>query len=147
MPRSGPHPLRLATVQDEAGITPAKGNSMSNVYAFTAMGAKYYPEFISVNETDDPDLFTITVRSKEVVRDSEYICGYAADEGKPGRCTPGDEHCNNYCNMAPEKGPMADAPMPCSQTTEGSMAVITLTMAQMEELAGAIIRANTGKAV
>jgi len=33
-----------------------------NVHAFTAPGVAY-PEYISVNETDDPDKFTITVRS------------------------------------------------------------------------------------
>lgn len=27
-------------------------------------------------------------------------------------CYPGDAICNNYCNMAPQKGPMASAPPP-----------------------------------
>lgn len=40
-----------------------------------------------------------------------YICGYETDKGKPGRCTPGDAHCNNYCNMAPEKGSMQSVPV------------------------------------
>lgn len=70
-----------------------------NVYAHTAPGASY-PEYISVNETDDPNLFTIVVRSP----------------AKP------DGSC-------------------------GDAAQITLTMAQTEELAGAIIRANTGSSV
>lgn len=33
-----------------------------NIYAYTSPGAAY-PQFISVNETDDPNLFTIDVRS------------------------------------------------------------------------------------
>lgn len=69
-----------------------------NVFAYTAFDASY-PEYISVNETADPNLFTITVR------------------GKP------------------------------SDTREGATAMVTLTMLQMEELAGAIVRANTGTAV
>lgn len=39
-----------------------------------------------------------------------YICGYASDKGAPGRCTPGDDRCNNYCNLAPTKGPMQPHP-------------------------------------
>lgn len=117
-----------------------------NIFAYTAPGGNY-PEYISVNETDDPDLISVTVRSKPAVRAGVYICGYARDKGHPGRCTPGDERCNNYCNMAPEKGKMADSPLPCHQVEEGSQAVITLTIGQTEELAGAILRANTGKAI
>jgi hypothetical protein len=83
-----------------------------NVFAFTAAGNNY-PEYVSVNQTDDPDKFTITVRSAPAKRQGVYVCGYA-DKGQPGRCTPGDDdHCNNYCNMAPEKGAMQDAPQPC----------------------------------
>ena len=71
-----------------------------NLYAYTAMGLQY-PEYISVNETDDPNLFTITIRSKpNSVR--EY---------------------------------------------DGPTAEITLTMVQMNELAGAILRGITGDSV
>ncbi len=70
-----------------------------NVFAYTAPGSDY-PEYISVNETNDTNLFTITVRSPR------------NDDG-----------------------------------TEGASATITLTMPQMDELAGAIIRAITGTAV
>jgi hypothetical protein len=118
-----------------------------SIFAFTATDRAVYPEYISVNETDDPDLFSITVRSQPAMHKGAYICGYAKDKGQHGRCTPGDEHCNNYCNMAPEKGKMADHPLPTEQVTVGATAIITLTMRQMEELAGAIVRANTGAAV
>ena len=117
-----------------------------NVHAYTAPGASY-PEYISVNETDDPNLFTITVRSAPTKRDGSYICGYARDKGQPGRCTPGDDRCNNYCNMAPEKGRMQDHPLSCQHVDEGPSAVITLTMAQIDQLVGDIQRAITGAAV
>lgn len=51
-----------------------------------------------------------------------YICGYARDKGQPGRCTPGDEHCNNYCNMAPEKGPMQRSPKDLDPAAEFAVA-------------------------
>lgn len=117
-----------------------------NVFAFTAPGASY-PEYISVNETDDPDLFTITVRSPPTVRDGAFICGNPSDKGQPGRCTAGDDNCNNYCNMAPERGKMADAPMPCRHVREGATASITLRMDQIDHLTGALMRALVGTAV
>jgi hypothetical protein len=117
-----------------------------NIYAHTAPGADY-PEYVSVNATDDPDKFTVSVRSPPKVEQGSYVCGYARDKGQPGRCTPGDEHCNNYCNMAPDKGPMADHPASCEHTREGSTAMATLTMVQMDEMSGAIQRAITGTAV
>ena len=70
-----------------------------NVFAFTAPGANY-PEYISVNETEDPDKFT------------------------------NDERC-------PRREARA-----CGDTSR-----VPLTMQQMDELAGAIIRAVTGAAV
>lgn len=42
-----------------------------------------------------------------------YVCGHARDKGQPGRCTPGDDRCNNYCNLAPQKGPVQAAPAEC----------------------------------
>lgn len=117
-----------------------------NVHAHTAPGADY-PEYISVNETDDPNLFTVTVRSAPTKREGSYVCGYARDKGQPGRCTPGDDHCNNYCNMAPEKGAMQDHPRPCEHVGEGPTAIITLTMPQIDQLAGDILRATVGTSV
>ena len=40
-----------------------------------------------------------------------YVCGVT--------CHPGDENCNNYCNMAPQKGPMADAPRSTMKPEQG----------------------------
>lgn len=45
-----------------------------NIFTYTAPGSDY-PEYISVNETDDPDKFTITVRSP---RKADGTCGDAA---------------------------------------------------------------------
>lgn len=70
-----------------------------NLYAYTAPGTQY-PEYISVNETDDPNLFTITIRSE------------------PGK-----------------------------REYDGLTATITLTMVQMNELAGAILRGIKGDSV
>jgi len=35
-------------------------------------------------------------------------------------CQPGDATCNNYCNMAPQKGPMAKYPPPGPDSQEKS---------------------------
>lgn len=106
-----------------------------NIFAYTAPGASY-PEYVSVNTVqDDADKLTVTVRSAPKREEGAYICGIEGrDEGKPGRCIAGDDNCNNYCNMAPEKGKMQDHPKPCVHIREGSQAVITLTRSQAKEL-------------
>ena len=116
-----------------------------NVYAMTAPGSNY-PEYISINSTDDPTLFTVTIRSPPATRDGAYICGYARDKGKLGRCTPGDDRCNNYCNMAPEKGPMQDHPNACEHITEGATAQMTLSASDLSALASAAQRVAVGAA-
>ena len=45
-----------------------------NIYAHTASGTDY-PEFISVNETDDPETITVLVRSP---RKEDGACGDTA---------------------------------------------------------------------
>ena len=86
--------------------------------AYTAVNGDSYPEYF--NATRDGDEVVITVREAPTIReDSTFICGFARDRGKPGRCTPGDACCNNYCNMAPEKGPMQDHPAKCRRVFEG----------------------------
>jgi len=89
-----------------------------NIFAYTAPGSEY-PGYVSINREPDGNV-TITVRAAPTIHeDSIYICGFRTDKGKYGRCTPGDEHCNNYCNNAPEKGPMQDRPKSCRQVHEG----------------------------
>lgn len=92
-----------------------------------------YPGFVNVSRADDRSV-VLYVRGNPEKRDAAYICGFAADKGMPGRCSPGDDACNNYCNMAPQKGPMADRPAPCSQTSEGKAATLRLTADEWEKL-------------
>lgn len=46
-----------------------------------------------------PDIFAVTY---EACPKRSMICGVD--------CHPGDAVCNNYCNLAPQKGPMQDHP-------------------------------------
>lgn len=90
-----------------------------NIFAFTALGAQY-PGYVSINRLENGDV-EVTVRSAPRVQDGGYICANPRDAG-PGRCVPGGPTCNNYCNMAPQKGPMQDHPLPCTHTIEGKTA-------------------------
>lgn len=84
-----------------------------------------YPGYVNFTRNDDGTV-TVIVRGDPKKIDAGYICGYALDKGYPGRCTPGDDRCNNYCNMAPEKGPMQPHPAPCVQTHCGPEASVKL---------------------
>lgn len=108
---------------------------MSKLISACTTLAPSYPGYINISRADDGAV-VIIVRGDPTVRDGCYVCGHASDIGKPGRCTPGDGHCNNYCNMAPQKGPMVDAPLPCSQTIEGKTAVVKLSADEWTKLVG-----------
>ena len=95
-----------------------------NIFAYTAPGGSY-PGYVSINCDKDGNV-AVTVREASTVREGVYVCGFAADKGKPGRCTPGDQFCNNYCNMAPSKGPMQDHPLSCTDVYEGKQATFTV---------------------
>lgn len=95
------------------------------VHAYTKPGASY-PGYVNVKRADDGSV-VLTARGDPASRMGAFVCGYPRDKGQPGRCTPGDEACNNYCNLAPEKGPMAAGPLPTTQTFEGATATIVLT--------------------
>lgn len=99
----------------------------SNLFAYTAPGSGY-PGYVSVNREANGDV-TVTVRADPTERDGVYICAHAADAG-PGRCVAGGPTCNNYCNMAPEKGPMQDAPLPCLHVIEGATVSYTIPAAE-----------------
>lgn len=101
--------------------------------AMTKPGAEY-PGYVNASRDDDGSI-VLTVRGDPEFReDGAYVCGYARDKGKPGRCTPGDENCNNYCNSAPEKGPMQDHPKPCRQVFEGETVELRLTAEEYAEM-------------
>ena len=102
------------------------------IAAYTTL-APIYPGYVNVRREDGGSVI-ITVRGDPTVRDGEYICGRASDKGAHGRCTPGDDHCNNYCNMAPQKGPMQDHPLPCQQTLCGETVTLRLTSAEWADL-------------
>jgi len=89
--------------------------------ALTALDSPY-PPFINISETEGGDV-QFSLRAPATDTEGVYVCGHASDRGKHGRCTPGDGNCNNYCNMAPEKGPMADSPKPCRHIDVGASVV------------------------
>ena len=93
-----------------------------------------YPGYINFSENADGTVSVIVRGDPKAYEDGRYICGYARDKGQPGRCTAGDENCNNYCNMAPEKGPMQPSPKPCVQIVEGAHACMTMSREAFEAL-------------
>lgn len=94
-----------------------------NLFAFTAAGSEF-PGFVSINQSESGDV-TVTVRAASTIRDGVYVCAHKGEEA-PGRCTPGGPTCNNYCNMAPEKGPMQDQPLGCRHVDPGQMTSLTI---------------------
>lgn len=88
-----------------------------NLFAYTPVGMSW-PGYVSINRLPNGDV-EVTVRGKPTVREGAFVCGNPRDRDKPGRCTPGDLKCNNYCNMAPGKGPMQPHPLPCTYVDAG----------------------------
>lgn len=103
--------------------------------AYTKTGINY-PGYI--NASRDGDLVFLTVRGDPTTHHGVYICGYDRDKGQLGRCTPGDQHCNNYCNSAPQKGPMQDSPNPCEQVVEANTVTLSLSADEWAAVVAAI---------
>lgn len=104
--------------------------------AYTKPNANY-PGYI--NASRDGDRVILTMRGDPTSCDAAYICGLAPqDKGQLGRCTPGDEHCNNYCNLAPEKGSMQDQPKPCVQIFEAPTVTLSLSTDEWAAVVAAI---------
>lgn len=95
----------------------------TNIFAYTPPGS--YPPYLSVNRLENGDV-SVTVRTAPKVVQGSYICSH---KPRPGACTAGGPTCNNYCNMAPQKGPMQDHPLPCEHTIEGTTSVIVIPAA------------------
>lgn len=91
-----------------------------------------YPGYINVSENESG--ITIVIRGDPKKVSGSLICGYARDYGQPGRCTPGDELCNNYCNHDTSQ-PMPDRPGLCEQTLEGPTAQVTFTHREWQQIA------------
>jgi hypothetical protein len=106
--------------------------------AFTTV-APIYPGYINISEAGDGAV-VITMRGDPTTRDGCFVCGNPSDKGKPGRCLPGDENCNNYCNLAPQKGPMVDSPAPCVQTFEGNTVSVRLTTEEWAALSAELAK-------
>lgn len=92
-----------------------------------------YPGYINFTREDDGTV-TVHFRGDPTMRDGAYVCGYARDKGQPGRCTPGDDRCNNYCNTAPQKGPMQKTPADCVQVHEGKTGTLKLSPGAFDAL-------------
>jgi hypothetical protein len=92
-----------------------------------------FPGYINVEKLDDGTV-RVVVRGDPKTREGIHVCGFAADKGKHGRCTPGDDRCNNYCNMAPEKGPMAPSALPATITDCGETVMLTLPWAAWDDV-------------
>lgn len=107
---------------------------MSKLIAAYTTLEPIYPGFVNISRDDDGSVIVYIRGNPETHADRAYICGYAVDKGKPGRSTPGDDACNNYCNLAPQKGPMVDHPASCSQTYQGKTAAVRLTADAWEKL-------------
>ena len=96
-----------------------------------------YPGYVNVSQ--DGDTVTLIVRGDPIVREnSSFICAHAHEKGQLGRCTPGDEHCNNYCNEAPEKGAMQDHPKTCTQVFEAATVTVNFTAEEWTAVLAAI---------
>lgn len=95
-----------------------------NIFAYTAPGADY-PGYVSINRLGNGDV-SVTVRAApDGPEEGIRVCRHKADAG-PYDCYAGGPHCNNYCNMAPEKGPMQDHPELIEYTTPGVVAEFTI---------------------
>ncbi|MGN6142412.1 MAG: hypothetical protein ACTHOP_02350 [Mesorhizobium sp.] len=112
---------------------------MNTLIAAHTTSAPIYPGYINVSR-DDSGGVLITTRGDPKVRAGAYICGNPSDRGKHGCCTAGDENCNNYCNMAPQKGPMQDHPAPCTQTFEGETVTVRLSADEWRALAAELAK-------
>lgn len=109
--------------------------SETKVGAFTAPEGSYPPY---INVTMEGGKVRVTVRSPPVESEGVNICGFAGrDDHQPGRCTPTNGRCNNYCNAKPGE-PMPDSPLPCTTITQGATASIELELSQWEAVIEAL---------
>jgi len=74
--------------------------TQGTIFAWTDAGGSYPAYF---NATADGDHVILTIRSEPTSVNGSRVCGVT--------CHPHTEHCNNYCNQAPEKGLMAARPL------------------------------------
>lgn len=128
-------PLKLIALESGRIVPEPVVASAPRVVAHTNLD-QTYPGYINFTREDDGTV-SVYLRGDPSKFEGSYICGYAADKWKPGRCTPGDDRCNNYCNMAPQKGPMQDHPADATQIREGATTKLTLSAADFDALIAA----------
>lgn len=97
---------------------------MSHSVAYTAPGTSY-PGFVNLTRNED-GTYTLTVRGDPEAREGIHVCGQT--------CLPGGPTCNNYCNLAPAKGPMQPSPERCTHVKCGEQVTITLTGEALDAL-------------
>lgn len=102
---------------------------MNKCGAWTAMTGVGYPPYVNI--TYEGEDVIITVRGEPTVREGAHVCMYKPG---PGNCVPGGPTCNNYCNMAPEKGPMQDHPLPCTHVEEGKFVQVRMPRVDWDEI-------------
>ena len=90
-----------------------------------------FPGYINFSREADGSI-TVHFRGDPQEVNGCFVCANLADKGKSGRCFPGDDNCNNYCNMAPAKGPMQRSPKDCVQVIEGANASLKMTAEAFE---------------
>lgn len=100
--------------------------------------APVYPGYVNLSREADGTV-VVTVRGDPKSRSGVFVCAYPRDRGQPGRCTPGDEHCNNYCAAAPEKGEVQISPKDCVHTDEGETVSVRLTPAEWKTMLSEIL--------
>ena len=89
------HPTEKPGYACKLNVTTLEGVMQTNVGDYIIKGIKgeFYP--------CKPDIFEATYEPQP---HRVMVCGVD--------CHPGDSVCNNYCNSAPQKGPMASEPPP-----------------------------------
>lgn len=102
---------------------------MKKIGALTAATGQGFPPYVNV--TFEGDEAIVTVRGEPEIYEGVYVCMH---EPGPGNCTPGGPTCNNYCNMAPEKGPMQDHPLRCTHVKEGPYVQVRMPKSEFEAI-------------
>lgn len=97
-----------------------------NIFAYTGPGCEY-PGYVSINRNEAGDVL-VSVRAAPTPVDGVRVCGVT--------CHPGKEHCNNYCNMHPDRTlPMPDHPERHNFNREGATSSFTIPATEWEALA------------
>lgn len=81
-----------------------------------------YPGYLNLKR--DGQEFVLTVRGDPKPYHGIAVCGVD--------CLPNGPMCNNYCNLAPGKGPMKPGPMPMDHVKCGETVAIRLTREALE---------------